>query len=195
MSNPYQTPSLDSSAMQPGPDYVAATPENWTWISQVRIVAILNAVQGGLEIAMGLFYAAMGFAIPALMKFQQMNAPNVRRNAEMPPEQMAWIMTAIYAGIGAVIVVCGALRIFAGIQNFRFRGRTLGLVSLVVGLASSIGCYCLPTGVAILVYGLIVYLNPAVASAFQMGSSGQSPAEILAAFAPYRQPTYGPPPG
>jgi hypothetical protein len=191
MTNPYQTPSLDPKEFHLAP-YAGQAPDGWTWVNQIRIVGILNAVQGGLEILMGVVYCAMAAIFPALMQLQRMNSPNVRRPEEVPPEQFAWIVTAIYVGLGVVLIAGGGLRVFAGIQSFRFRCRILGIISLVTGLVSAITCYCLPTGLAMLIYGLIVYLNPAVATAFELGSQGRSAEEILAGFAPYRPP-YGPP--
>ena len=99
----------------------------------------------------------------------------------MPP----WVLGVIYLGLGAPILLAGVLRIFAGVQNFRFRGRTLGIISMIAGMASMLTCYCAPTGIGVLIYGLIVYMNPAVAAAFAMGQQGASGSEILAAFMPY----------
>ena len=50
------------------------------------------------------------------------------------------------------------------------------------------------TAVGLLVYGLIIYVNPAVKAAFEMARQGRSPQQILAAFNPY-QPTFYPPAG
>lgn len=82
----------------------------------------------------------------------------------------------------------------AGIQNFRYRRRVLGIVSQVCGLASMFGCYCGPTSIMLLIYGLIVYLNPAVQAAFEMGDKGTPTDAILASFLPYPPRQYGQPP-
>jgi hypothetical protein len=68
----------------------------------------------------------------------------------------------------------------------------MGLVSIIVGLASMFTCYCAPTAIALLVYGLMIYLNNAVRTAFQMGQQGQSAEQILAAFNPYPANYYQP---
>ena len=83
-------------------------------------------------------------------------------------------------------MIAGLLRLYAGIQNFRFRGRTLGIISFSVGLFSMLGCYCAPTSIGVFVYGLIVYLNPAVKAAFEMGEQGMNGDQILASFAMQR---------
>jgi hypothetical protein len=43
-------------------------------------------------------------------------------------------------------------------------------------------CYCVPTAVAIGIYGLIVYLNQEVSEAFRMGEAGCEPPEIFGTF-------------
>jgi len=45
-----------------------------------------------------------------------------------------------------------------------------------------LSCYCAPTSIALFVYGLIVYLNSDVATAFEMAEQGVSPKEIKATF-------------
>jgi hypothetical protein len=179
MSNPYQAPSYDPKPFQ---DPVA--PTGWGWVNQVRIVAVLNAVQGGLEVAVGLLLTAAGGIISALgASIGAGRGPFANRpEPEMPP----WVVGVIYLAIGVPILLIGALRIFAGVQNFRYRGRTLGIISMIVGMASVFTCYCAPTGIGVLIYGMIVYLNPAVIAAFAMGQQGASGQEILAAFMPYR---------
>jgi hypothetical protein len=49
-------------------------------------------------------------------------------------------------------------------------------------------CYCAPTSIGVLVYGLIVYFNPAVVAAFELGKRGLRGDAILASFAAPQQP-------
>jgi hypothetical protein len=51
-------------------------------------------------------------------------------------------------------------------------GRVLGVVSLVIGLASTLTCVCLPTSVALCVYGFVVYMNQDVRRAFALRARG-----------------------
>ena len=95
-------------------------------------------------------------------------------------------MPVIYIAMGSPVLLGGILRIYAGYQNYQYRSRTLGIVSLVLGMTSVLSCYCAPTAIAVLVYGLIIYLNPAVMAAFEMGRQGKSGDEILTAFTSYR---------
>jgi hypothetical protein len=70
----------------------------------------------------------------------------------------------------------------AGIRNYKFRGRTLGLIALGGGMVTVMTCYCAPTAIGLGVYGLITYLNPEVAQAFAMGEAGTSRDDILSAY-------------
>ncbi|MGI8979375.1 MAG: hypothetical protein ACR2FY_09125 [Pirellulaceae bacterium] len=188
MSNPYQSPSFDPKQFQ---DYPSPFPPpqntGFGWVQQVRVVAILNCVQGGLECLMGTFLVGMAVFVPIMIRMEQRNNPGINS----APAGMEWIMVAVYGGIGGVVLIAGVLRIYAGLQNFRYRKRVLGIVSLVCGLASMIGCYCAPTSIALLIYGLIVYLHPAVQTAFEMGDKGTPADAILSSFLPYPQQNYG----
>jgi hypothetical protein len=126
---------------------------------------------------MGLGLVAMGGVFPVLMRMGEM-----RGGAEgPPPEMVGWMMLAIYGGLGLLTLVAASLHLFAGLRNYRFRSRTLGLVALGGGLVTVFTCYCAPTSVALAVYGLVTYLNPAVSQAFALGEAGKKRNEILAA--------------
>ena len=182
MSNPYQPPGYDPKQFQDQPYApMPVVDSGYGYVSQVRVVAILNCVQGGLEIAIGLMLVAVAIIIPVMMGMEELDP-----NGQLPPEEMRWFVGGLYGVMGGVPLIAGLLRLYAGIQNFRFRGRTLGLVSFFVGLASMMACYCAPTSIGIMVYGLIVYLNPAVKQAFDMGQQGMTGDQILASFAMQR---------
>jgi hypothetical protein len=189
MSNPYQSPSPNAYQPLGAPGYVPSDP-GYGWVNQIRIFAVLNAVQGVLEVLMALLYISMAFFVPAMMQLERANNPNVRQ----PPEELFWFMLAVYGGMGLAVLVAAILRLCAAWSNYKYRGRTLAIVSVVGGMLSMLGCYCAPTAVALLVWGLILMLNPAVKAAFEMGEQGYAPDQILAAFMPYRQPMPGTPP-
>jgi hypothetical protein len=138
-------------------------------VGHVPIVAILLLVQGGLELLFGLFclaYCGLAFVLP--------------------PEAMAGLdvsVVAIFMGVfGVMGLLCGSLRIAAGLANWNYRRRLLGITALGVGLVSMFTFYCAPTAIALGIYGLIVYVNESVIAAFELGSQGRSKAEIQAAF-------------
>ena len=191
MSNPYQAPSFDPKHFQ---DYATPFPPpqntGFGWVQQVRVVAILNCVQGGLECLMGTFASGMGIFVSIMLQMERRN-PNIPNNG--PPPGMEWLIGGVYLVIGVAVLAAGILRIYAGLQNFRYRKRVLGIVSFFCGLVSMIGCYCAPTSIGMLIYGLIVYLNPAVQAAFEMGDKGTPTDAIFTAFLPYPPQNFGPP--
>ena len=183
MSNPYESPQSDfyEQPAKPG-EYGEATGHVPSpLVQQVRVIAVLNAVQGGLEIIMGLIQGSMAFLFPALMIMDA----NANQGPDAPPEEFFWVISLIYGGIGLVLLIGGGLRVFATIRNWGYRGRVLGIVSFSVGMLSIITCYCAPTGIGLLVWGLIAYLNPSVKQAFEMGEEGVPPEEIMRRFSPY----------
>jgi len=187
MSNSYQPPAFDPKQFQDQPAYAPTAANDYGWVSQIRIFAILNAVQGILEIPMGLFLSGLGVAMPALQRLQKNNNPGPVGETE----SMILFITVLYVAIGIPLLISGILRVAAAWQNYRFRGRILSLVSIIVGMATLFSCYCAPTALALLVYGLILHLNPAVTAAFEMGRLGRTADQILAAFNPYQPTLYG----
>jgi hypothetical protein len=184
MSNPYEAPTggtPNSFGLGPLP-----SPQEPGMVGQVRIVSILMMVQGSLDLLVGLGLIGMGIFMGIFMREAMMENPQFRQANGPSPDFMANMMAGIYGGLGVVIGIIGALNIFAGYRNWKFKSRTLGIVSLVAGLGPIFTCYCAPTSLALCIYGLIVYLNVPVAAAFRMGEEGYSGDEITMAFSPLR---------
>ncbi len=99
------------------------------WATRVRVVAMLLITQGVLE---------SGIAL--LLVYQW----------EKSLLAVVWI---------AVVFILAVLKIVAGVSNYRYRNRTLGIVALAVAPLSTLTVFCLPTAILIMVYGLVVYLN------------------------------------
>ncbi len=173
--NPYADPQLPSDGM-PGPHGV---PMGRGMVGHVTLVSIMMIVQGALEIIVGLFMVGMGVSMPFVFRMQQ-GTQGLPPN--FPAESMSWFLLIMYGGLGIVTLIAAGLHIAAGIRNYRFRNRTLGLVALIGGMVTVFTCYCAPTSIALGVYGLITYLNPEVGHAFAMGASGSTRSEILAIF-------------
>jgi hypothetical protein len=95
-------------------------------------------------------------------------------------------MGGIYLVFGAGLMAGAILKLFAGYRNYRFRGRTLGMVAMFSGLVTVFGCFCFPTALALLIYGLIVYLDQQTVYAFQLGDQGQTPEQIKSHLERYR---------
>jgi len=184
MSNPYEPPleaSFSANTDQPLPP-----PQEPGLVSHVRIVAILMIVQGVLDILMGLFLGGMGTFMGTFMREAMQNDPNLQQQPGPSPEVMAGVMTGFYVGFGVLLLVVGVLQAYAGLRNYNFKSRTLGIVALISGVVTIFTCYCAPTSIALCIYGLIVYFNNSVASAFQLASQGHSSDAVLHTFSRFR---------
>jgi len=158
--NPFQSPR------------VAGSPFGSGLARQVPVVAVLMVIQGVLELLMSMFLLLIGGLIPAMMA-------NMPAEPNQPLAAFGWWIGGFYLAVGAIVVVAGVLKVFAGWRNFQFRNRGLGIAALASGMASTFTCYCAPTGLALFIYGLIVYLNGHSTEAFAMGDQGRTREEIL----------------
>ena len=132
-------------------------------IGHVPIIAILLIAQGVSEILFGLIC----FGFTALVYWG-------------PEKELAGMrgLGLLLAGISVPCLIIGVLRIVAGIYNYHYRRRRLGITALACGLFMVITAYCAPTAIALGIYGLIVYLDEAVILGFRMGDSGRPRSEI-----------------
>jgi ABC-type branched-subunit amino acid transport system permease subunit len=174
MENPYQSPEEPCT---PPPD---GEPDRRPpgLVHHVRVVAILMIVQGALELLAGVGLGAFAIVMPQVMRADLQRAPQ----PQPMPANMFWVITVIYGGMAAAALAAALLHITAGLRNYRFRGRILGIVALASGLLTFFTCYCLPTAVGVGVYGLIVFLDGSTTEAFAMGEAGCSSSEILTTF-------------
>jgi hypothetical protein len=177
MENPYQSPEEVSAPLNEiSPGGLPFRPRGL--VHHVRVLAILMIVQGALELIMAGTLAFFAVAMPRIIaKVEVHNTPNTPS-----PKEMFMMMTVMYGIFAAVVLVAAALHIVAGIQSYRFQRRVLGIVAVSCGALTLLSCYCLPTAIAVGVYGLIVYLNPQVTEAFQLRQSGYSAEQILTAY-------------
>jgi uncharacterized membrane protein HdeD (DUF308 family) len=79
-------------------------------------------------------------------------------------------LVAVYGYVTApALLAAGVLKLVASVRNRRFHGRGIGFVALGSCFVSLATCYCAPTAMLLLVYGVFVYVNPSVARAFAAG--------------------------
>lgn len=183
MENPYQSPEnpadfVSDRAGSPFGDHIPGGKA-----SHVPIVAILMMVQGGLEVLIAGYVLVMG-VIMAVYMGGAAGAPPPGQGP--PPEMVGWIMGGMYLVFGAALMAGAILKLVAGYRNYRFRGRILGMAAMFSGLATVVGCVCFPTALALLIYGLIVYLDQQTVYAFQLGEQGQAPEQIKSHLERYR---------
>lgn len=144
-------------------------------VRHVQPVAILMLVQGAFELLLGVLVLAVAVMAPLVLE----DLPELGRPGP-PTPSMRTIIMVTYGVMGGCGLVAGVLHVVGGIFGLRFRRRMLGIVALAVGMVSIFTCYCAPTSIALAIYGLITYGNPAVVAAFTLGEAGVPAAEIRA---------------
>jgi hypothetical protein len=170
--NPYAQPSSFAKPAGGGADQEPGL----SYVKQINVIAILTLVQGGLLLVMGIFYS---FYAVFVGNMQQWMPPEERARMQEQGADFGF-QIIFWAGIviGSLVFLCGILHIIAGYRNLKYRGRIFSIVTWILGLGACLTCYCLPTSIGLLVYGLIIYLNPATARAFELRESGLSKDEI-----------------
>jgi hypothetical protein len=78
------------------------------------------------------------------------------------------------------LLAAGSLKALAGWRNRGFRGRALGLVALWSAVPAGVAWMCSPSGLALLVYGSIVYHDRTSRRAFALGDGGKTLDEVIA---------------
>jgi hypothetical protein len=164
-TNPFQSPQLPSPPDPQQPDF---DPRQIGLARQVPIVAVLMIVNGVLlSIAgIGLLGFTLLFGNKFVDEFQQQQQANPN-GPRLNPESLQWIFQGMFGVFGSVVLLAGLLGIFAGIRNYSFRGRVLGIIAMVGGMASIFICWCIPFSIALLIYGLIIYLSSDAEIAFR----------------------------
>lgn len=138
-------------------------------VKQVQVVAILMIVNGAIVSVMGLFYVAMG---PFMFAMMNMAPPPGQQGPNSSDAAVLSAMSVVYVVLGLVVLMAAILNIVAGIRSLSFRNRTLALVALFSNVAPLFTCYCLPTSLGVMIYGLIVFFQSDVARAFQLVAEG-----------------------
>jgi hypothetical protein len=143
-------------------------------VGQVQVVSILMIVQGALAMVMGFFYVAGGL----------INVAGVAnsRGGRSEDETIAMIVMSILVLLGFGMLLVGALNIFGAIRAMSFRSRTFAIFALFSNILGVFTCYCTPTSLGVMIYGLIVMFNREVAQAFELASQGESKQSILERF-------------
>jgi hypothetical protein len=165
--NPFESPQFAAT-----PEIVDPTgrdPRQYGKARQVRVVAVLMIVHGVLLCigALCLFGLAWFVGDKLADAFAQQQARNPQPQQQLDPAIMTSIVQGMYGVFGVVVLIAGLLGIFAGIRNYSYRNRTLGIVALIGGMVSIMTCYCLPLSGGLLIYGLIIYLSRDAEVAFR----------------------------
>jgi hypothetical protein len=147
------------------------------YVNQINVIAILTLVQGGLLLIMGIACIGYGVLFANIQQFQPPGGGNAA-----PPPAVQQVMFWYMIGLASVSLVLATMHFIAGAMAFKFKGRVFSIVTFIGGLASLLTCYCGLTAIGLCIYGMIIYLNPAVAKAFEMAAGGMTKDEILKKF-------------
>ena len=172
--NPYAAPSL-SGGMNYGSRQPGQGQPGRGYVRQIPILGILTIVQGALLLVMSLFLIGYGIFF---VWMPEMMPPEERAKMQAQADGMLEIIGGVTIAIGVIVLVIAIMHIIAGIRTLKYRGRTFTIVTWMMGLLAAFTCYCGPTSVGLAIWGLIVFINPAVASAFKMAKSGMTSREI-----------------
>jgi hypothetical protein len=141
-------------------------------VSQVQIVAIMMLINGGLACLMGGLLVAVG---PLMWSMLSMDPGRPKGPGE---EKLITAISIIYVVAGIVVLLGGVMSIVGGIRGLKFRNRGLVLAALFCNILPVFSCYCAPTSIGLMIYGLIVMFQSDVAEAFRMAESGVPAEEI-----------------
>jgi len=87
-------------------------------------------------------------------------APQIK---ELPDDSatvpLSQVLPWVYGGVSALAALVAVVNALAGWRNYHYRGRTFGLIALFSNLVTIFTCYCAPTSIALMVYGLVIYLG------------------------------------
>lgn len=172
--NPFQAPSQARP-----PNY--GPPSGAGYVKQIPVIASLMIVQGSLLLILVLVMVGYAFMFSKLMEMagnDPQQPPQVKEMLKVQQQVLPYIFgaIAIFAGILAI------MHFVAAYFGFCYKHRVFGIVTLIAGLGASLTFYCAPTAIGLGVYGLIIYFNPAVKKAFELGKSGMKSAEIRSQF-------------
>ena len=143
-------------------------------VSQVPIIGILMIVNGVLCILYGIVQMAMGPFMQSIFAMQGAQMPPEAKVQMQQMQQMMGWMVWVYIALGTLNAVAGLINIVGGIPAMRYRSRTFVIVALFTNVLTFASCYCLPTSLGLMIWGLIVMFQKDATEAFKMGTAGAS---------------------
>jgi hypothetical protein len=124
------------------------------YVNQIPFVGIFTIVQGSLELLMGI-----GASFVTVVMALDVQRPRIRDDVQgVSPT----FLVGIFAFFASAISIIAILRIVAGILTLYQRARVFTLVIAVIGLSTSLTCYCSLTSIAVAIYSLVVLVQPSV---------------------------------
>ena len=134
-------------------------------VPHVEWLAIVTMVHGTLMLTVAVFILVYLGVFGAALAGQE-----VAPSAATIPTEMFGIVGGFGLLMASALALPGALQIVAGWYMRTFRYRWLSLLSLFGGLllsvVSCVGVYCIPTALALTIWGAIVLFDASVAKRF-----------------------------
>lgn len=131
-------------------------------VAHAPVFAIFLMIHGAVLSIAGAFFLLYGGSLG--VSFGTMPEPTGQGTEGVRSIENMVVGLLLVVAIGHL--VAGVLQLWAGWRMRTFRSRPLVFTALIAGLITVVGCYCLPTSMGILIWGLIVVLHPAVAERF-----------------------------
>jgi|APSaa5957512622_1039677.scaffolds.fasta_scaffold100042_1 hypothetical protein len=147
----------------------------------LRFVPALGAMMialGCIELTIGGLVALATMMIVVIGIMQQVGIVPVQPG-DPPGVVMACCGGTFYGLPTILMLVVGAIHIYAGIKHLHYSGRIVGWVAAILGIVTATTCGCAPLGMAVGVLGIIAYVDPAVKRALTLGDEGMAVDEIL----------------
>lgn len=172
--NPYQSPAND----EPAPLEILSDEESTfdprtvgkakyvPWVATLMLVhgALMFVAGCALIFVIAVVVPKMNQQLEEQLKAQRQLNPNA---PQLTKEAMTTMLYATYSSMAAIVFVIGILDVVAGIRNYSYRNRTLGIITLVLNMGSVLTCWCAPVALALLIFGMIIYLSPEADQAFR----------------------------
>lgn len=134
------------------------------------LLSILSIIHGAVLVAASIFYTLVYAGVGSMM-FVSPPAPPPGGGEQPPPELFGGIMFGIAIVYGFLHFIPGLLQIVAGVRMRKRRGRVFAIVAFASGVLTVLGCYCMPTAIALMIFGLVVMLDPSVRDVMDRESS------------------------
>lgn len=134
-------------------------------VKQLPVLAILLMTHGVAVTAMGGIFCAYGVSL--WWQLQDLGATPGPTNDNI----FQFVGPSILL-VGLVQVLPGLFQSVAGWRLFHWHGRGFGMASLVSGLLTLVTCYCFPTSLILLAWGIYVLSRPDLAERFRLATDG-----------------------
>jgi MFS family permease len=128
-------------------------------VGQVPMLGIVMMIHGTLMVGSGIYAVSFGGL------FAQSFAERAPTDGSGDGE-LGGIFLGASMLFGIALLVPGVLQVLSGWKARTYRGRSFAIAALVSGLVGSIFCYCAPSSIALLIWGLVVLLGEDVAARF-----------------------------